>query len=152
MLTDVSFINCDLSKISFYQSATGGGYLKFENSTLPRTMEGSVIFDLILKDSKFPDLNLSLGKTIKALPKIENSLKIYNLKNKLFDKWTKEEIEQYKMKEHGPEEFIGPRYIWEKFPYKKENTNFIEDNTTGSIQKQQNQLLALLQSQDKSHG
>ena len=61
------------------------------------------------------------------------------------------------MKEYGPEEFVGPRYIWEKFPYKKETefgtpTIFIEDNTTGSIQKPTNTFLALLQNQSKFHG
>ena len=132
MLTNVSFVESDLSEMSFESCETGPGYLKFEDSTLPKTMEGSVIHNLILENSQFPDSNLTLGKTIKALPKIDNSLKIYNLKNRLFDKWTKEEIE--------------------KFPYKKENTNFIEDNTTGSIQKQQSQLLALLQTQNKSRG
>ncbi|UTC61860.1 hypothetical protein E4O05_10040 [Treponema sp. OMZ 787] len=157
MLTNVNFKNSDLSKINFEYCSTGGGYLKFENTILPRTMEGSVIFDLTLRNSKFPDLNLSLGKTIKALPRIKNSLKIYNLKNKLFDNWTKEEIEQFKMKKYGPNEFVGPRYIWEKFPYKKETefetpTIFIEDNTTDSIQKRQSQLLALLQTQNKSRG
>ncbi|QSH91123.1 hypothetical protein C5N99_00475 [Treponema medium] len=157
MLTRVNFTGGDLSNISFFSCMTGGGYLKFENTILPKTMEGSVIFDLTLKNSKFPDLNLSLGKTIKALPKIENSLKIYNLKNKLFDQWTKEDIEQFKMKKDGPKEFIGPRYIWEKFPYKKESeygtpTIFIEDNTTGSIQKPTNTFLALLQNQGRSRG
>jgi len=131
---------------------TSDGYIKFENTTLPKTMEMSVIHDLILENSKFPDLNLSLGKTIKALPKIDNSLKIYNLKNKLFDRWTKEEIEEFKLKKQGHEEFTGPRYIWEKFPYTKENTNFIENNTTGSIQKPTDTFLALLQSQGKSLG
>lgn len=136
---------------------TGDGYLKFENSTLPKTMEKSVINDLILKDSKFPDPKPTLGKTIKALPKIDNLLEIYNLKNGLFYKWTKEEIEQFKLKQYGPRKFIGRRYIWDKFPYKKETefgktTEFIPDNTTGSIQKIKDQYLALIQNQGRSRG
>ena len=79
------------------------------------------------------------------------------MQNNFLYKWTKEEIEQFEGKQYGPEEFVGPRSMWDKFLYKKETefgtpTIFIEDNTTGSIQKHTNTSLALLQNQGKSHG
>ena len=153
---DITFKNGNLSKMQ-YKATTGPVDLTFENTTLPTSMAHSVVSSLTLKNSILPEelKTLSLKKVIKRLPFVKKSLKIYNLQNNFLDKWTKEEIEN-EGKQYGPEEFIGPRNIWDKFLYLKETefgipTKFIEDNTTGSIQKSTDTFLALL-GKNNSHG
>ena len=155
---NITFKNSNLSKMQ-YKGTTGPVDLTFDNTTLPTSMESVTARALVVKNAILPEelKTLSLEEVIERLPFVKESLKIYNLQNNFLDKWPKEEIEQFEGKQYGPEEFVGPRSMWDKFLYKKESvygtpTMFIEDNTTGSIQKQQNQLLALLQNQDMSHG
>lgn len=155
---NITFKNSNLSKMQ-YKGTTGPVDLTFDNTTLPTSMESVTARALVVKNAILPEelKTLSLEEVIERLPFVKESLKIYNLQNNFLDKWPKEEIEQFEGKQYGPEEFVGPRSMWDKFLYKKESvygtpTMFIEDNTTGSIQKQQNQLLALLQNQGKSRG
>ena len=155
---NITFKNSNLSKMQ-YRGTTGPVDLTFNNTILPTSMESVTARALVLKNATLAEelKTLSLKKIIKRLPFVNESLKIYNLQNNFLDNFSKEEIEQFEGKEYGPEEFVGPRSMWDKFLYLKETefgtpTKFIEDNTTGSIQKQQSQLLALLQTQSKSRG
>ena len=154
---NIVFKNSNLSKMQ-YRGTTGPVDLTFDNTTLPTSMESVTTRTLVLKNAILPEelKTLSLGKVIKRLPFVNESLQIYNLQNNFLDNFSKEEIEKFERKKYGPEEFVGPRYIWDKFLYKKETefgtpTIFIEDNTTGSIQEPQATSLALL-GNSKAHG
>ena len=147
----------NLSKMQ-YKSTTGPVDLTFDNTTLPTNMAYSNVNNLILKNAILPEelKTVPLKKIIKRLPFINKSLKIYNLQNNFIDELDEDEIKKLKGKKFGPEEFVGPRSIWNKFLYLKETefgipTKFIEDNTTGSIQKTTDTLLALL-GNGKAHG
>ena len=155
---NIIFKGGNLSKMQ-YKGATGPVDLTFENTTLPADMENSMTNNLVLKNSILPEelKTLSLEKIVKRLPAIDNLLKIHNLQNNFLDKWPEKEIQELEGKQFGPKEFIGPRNIWDKFLYLKETefgtpTKFIEDNTTGSIQKSTDTFLALLQNQGKARG
>ena len=147
---DILFKNSNLSKMK-YIDTNGPVYLTFDNTTLPIDMADSGVSSLILKNTIFPEelKTIPLKKIIKKLPIIYNSLKIYNMQNKFLDNWSKEEIEELKDRPFGPQEFIGPKNIWDKFLYLKKTefgkpTKFIENNTMGSIQKPQDTFLATL--------
>ena len=118
MLTNVNFINCDLSKISFYKSETGGGHLKFENSTLPETMKQSAINHLILKNSRLPKNLDSVAYFSSSL----TSLRIYNEnKNDFFGSV---ETTIYGINGNPPEKYIGPIELWKNI--KDEGGNIVK--------------------------
>lgn len=177
-LENVTFKNCDLSKIEMNFIYAGNGTLKFEESTLPISMNNTVIGNLILKNSELPQelKNEKLSKMSRKVPVIENSLKIFNLK--LLDKWTKEKIKEFKVYEFAPPKYVGPQAVWDKLrwlydekigrddltPVKvhftnedltdtpEENINFTDENLISSINKNKDQYLALLkQRNDKVH-
>ena len=156
ILTRVNFQGGDLSKISFSSCMTGGGYLKFENTILPTNMGNSVVGTLILKNAKLPkELKETDPEDLPyRLPKIDDNLKIFNLE--LLNKWTEEDLSKLDKVRCPPKKYVGPRDIWDKlkllFLNGETETQFTNADLTGSIQKQQSQLLALLQAQNKSRG
>ena len=159
MLTNVNFINCNLSKISFYKSATGGGYLKFENSTLPTNMSGSAINKIILKNVTFPKEefinNYEFAELPYNVPHIKDSLEIYGeIKNSILKDATPEQLDSLVPQENMPKEYKGSEEIYNRLKkiFRGEAQNKDFGNYQGSIQKQQSQLLALLQTQNKSRG
>ena len=161
MLTNVNFINCTLSKISFHKSVTGGGYLKFENSTLPTNMSGSTINKIILKNVTFPreEFNSNPEYDFTDLPynvpHIKDSLEIYGeIKNSILKDATPEQLDSLVPQENMPPKYKGSEEIYNRLKkiFRGEAQNKDFGNYQGSIQKRQSQLLALLQTQNKSRG
>ena len=159
MLTNVKFINCDLSKINFHDSNTGGGYLKFEDSTLPTDMSSSVINKIILKNVTFPKEefinNYEFAELPYNLPAIENTLEIYGeIKDSILKDATPEQLESLVPQKNMPPKYKGSEEIYKRLKkiFRGEAQNKDFGNYQGSIQKQQSQLLALLQNQGKSRG
>ena len=159
MLTNVNFVNCNLSKISFYKSATGGGYLKFENSTLPTDMSGSAIDKITLKNVTFPKEefinNFTFARLPYKLPNIDDTLEIYGeIKDSILKDATPEQLESLVPQKNMPPKYKGSEEIYNRLKkiFRGEAQNKDFGNYQGSIQKQQNQLLALLQTQNKSRG
>ena len=117
---------------------------------------------------------------IKRLPAIKNELVVKNLKclESIFQGWTASEIELFTIQEERAPIYKGPKSTYQEIkrlyfnrennnntiyftdeqgnviegPYYEDTENNLHPKTTGSIQKQQSQLLALLQTQNKSRG
>ena len=160
-LANISFKDSDLSKIEI-RGASVQGDLKFENTILPKKMSDTVTDNLILKNVTFPKeeiLKEPFAKIPYIVPTIKNNLEIYGyVKNSPLEGKGSEELKKLKPQESMPENYTGPIEIYNKlkeYIYRGEaktingNTN---PNYHGSIQKQQSQLLALLQTQSKYHG
>ena len=154
---NIMFKGGNLSKMR-YRSTTGPVDLTFENTTLPTDMAYSNVNNLIIKNSTLPEelKEADLDSMPYRLPIIKNSLKIFKLK--LLDKWSIDDISQItnEGKKHPPKKYVGPKDIWDKlkllFLNGETETQFTNADLTGSIQKQQSRLLALLQTQSKYHG
>lgn len=160
-LANVNFKDSDLSKIEI-RGAQVQGNLKFENTTLPKKMSDTVIDNLILKDITFPKeeiLKEAFAKIPYIAPSILKNLEIHgNIKNSPLEGKESDELEELVPQKNMPENYTGSLEIYNKlkeYIYRGEaktingNTN---PNYHGSIQKQQSQLLALLQTQNKSRG
>ncbi|UTC65074.1 hypothetical protein E4O00_02520 [Treponema sp. OMZ 788] len=161
MLTNVSFINCDLSKISFHKSQTGEGYLKFEDSTLPTNMSGSAINKIILKNITFPkeefnnNTEYGFSDLPYNLPNIESTLEIYGeIKNSILDGATPEQLNSLVPQKNMPPKYKGSQEIYNRLKYIFSGESQIKDfgNYQGSIQKIKDQLLALIQNQGRARG
>ena len=155
---NIIFKNSNLSKMQ-YRGTTGPVDLTFNNTILPTDMLDSEVSTLILKNAILPEelKTASLRSMVNRIPDINNLIKIYNLQNRFFDKWTEEEMQQLTPYKTAPTKYTGPKDVWDKlkFLYRKTEqteTQFTNADLTGSIPKQQSQLLALLQTQNKSHG
>jgi len=160
MLTRVNFTGGDLSNISFFSCMTGGGYLKFEDSTLPTDMSGSAINKIILKNVTFPKEefinNFTFARLPYKLPNIDDTLEIYGeIKDSILKDATPEQLNSLVPRKNMPEKYKGSEEIYNRLKKifrgeaKTINGN-PNPNYHGSIQKQQSQLLALLQTQNKS--
>ena len=166
ILTNVNFKNCNLSKIRMEFITASLGTLTFENTTLPLSMMESVVGELILKNVSFPKNEFeSNGGTFEDLPYTIPAqlgvLTIYGkIKDSILENLTDEELETIKKDNKKPTKipgtYTGPKKIWDKLQFlfindKETELNFIDENTTGSIQKTQDTLLALL-GNSKAHG
>ena len=153
---NITFKNSNLSKMR-YEGTTGPVDLTFDNTILPMDMLESGVNTLILKNAKLPE---ELKETDPEdlpyrLPNINNNLKIFNLE--LLNKWTEADLSTLDKVKHAPEKYVGPKNVWDKLKHlyretEQTETQFTNEDLTGSIQKQQSQLLALLQTQNKSRG
>lgn len=155
MLTRVNFTGGDLSNISFFSCMTGGGYLKFEDSTLPTDMSGSAINKIILKNVTFPKEefinNFTFARLPYKLPNIDDTLEIYGeIKDSILKDATPEQLNSLVPQKNMPKEYKGSEEIYNRLKkIFKGEAQIINGNPNpnyhGSIQKQQSQLLALLQ-------
>ncbi len=159
VLTNVNFIESDLSKISFAGCITGSGYIKFKNSILPMDMSNAVVNNVILENVTFPKEefinNYEFAELPYNLPAIENTLEIYGeIKDSILKNATPEQLESLVPQKNMPPKYKGSEEIYKRLKkiFRGEAQNKDFGNYQGSIQKQQSQLLALLQTQNKSRG
>ena len=160
MLANVTFKDSDLSQISIKAQIQGD--LKFENTTLPKKMSKTVTDNLILKNVTIPKeeiLKEPFAKIPYIVPAIKNNLEIYGyVKNSPLEGKGSEVLNTLVPQENMPENYTGSLEIYnklKKYIYRGEAktiNGMPNPNCHGSIQKQQSQLLALLQTQNKSRG
>lgn len=159
-LANVSFKDSDLSQISIKAQIQGD--LKFENTTLPKKMSQTVTGNLILKNVTIPKeeiLKEPFAKITYIVPTIKNNLEIHGyIKNSPLEGKGTEVLNTLVPQENMPENYIGSLEIYnklKKYIYRGEAktiNGMPNQNYHGFIQKQQSQLLALLQNQGKSRG
>jgi len=160
-LANVSFKDSDLSKIEINRAQIQGD-LKFENTTLPKDMSHTVTDNLILKNVTIPKeeiLKEPFAKIPYIVPTINNGLEIHGeIKNSPLEGKNPEQLEELVPQENMPENYTGSLEIYNKlkeYIYRGEAktiNGMPNPNYHGSIQKQQSQLLALLQTQSKYRG
>ena len=125
-------------------------------------MSDTVTDNLILKNVTFPKeeiLKEPFAKIPYIVPNINNNLKIYgDIKNSPLKGKNPEQLEELVPQKNMPENYTGSLEIYnklKKYIYRGEAKTINGNpnpNYHGSIQKQQSQLLALLQTQNKSRG
>lgn len=160
---NIIFKNSNLSKMQ-YRGTTGPVNVTFDNTILPTDMISSGVNTLILKNVTFPkeEFNNNLEYDFTDLPyntpHITDSLEIYGeIRDSILKDATPEQLNSLVPQKNMPKEYKGSEEIYNRLKkiFKGEaktingNTN---PNYHGSIQKQQDQLLALLQTQNKSRG
>ena len=159
---NIIFKNCNLSRMQ-YRGTTGPVDLTFDNTTLPYNMVHSGVNTLILKNVTFPKEQFESGQEYEFIdipynvPNINDSLEIHGkIKNNPLEGKASDELEELIPQKNMPENYTGSLEIYnklKKYIYRGE-AKIINGNPNyhGSIQKQQSQLLALLQIQNKSRG
>ena len=159
-LASVNFKDSNLSKIEI-RGAQIQGDLKFENTTLPKSMAGSTTDNLILKNITLPKEQFGSGEEYEFddltynVPNIKHNLEIYGkIKNSILDGATDEQLDSLVPQKNMPPKYKGSEEIYNRLKkiFRGEAQNKDFGNYQGSIQKRQSQLLALLQTQSKSCG
>ena len=164
-LDNITFKDSDFSKV-IMKSVNSHGYLKFEDTTLPQGMGNTTSDNIVLKNVTFSKEEFENIGTFEDLPyitpEIRENLTIYGeIKSSPLKSLTQEQIEKLKKDQQKPNKmptnYTGPIEIYNRLIYiYKGEAKTINGNTNpnyqGSIQKQQSQLLALLQAQNKSRG
>ena len=158
ILTNVKFENSNLSKIYMEAINASLGKFEFENSTLPQHMTRSTVGELILKDVTFPKEEFEKSYKFEdlpyAIPHQLGILTIYGkIQNSMLENITDEELEKIKKDTMKPTKipgtYTGTKQIWDKLQFlfikdKQTELHFINESTTGAIQKPQDTFLALL--------
>lgn len=160
---NIVFKNSNLSKMQ-YRGTTGPVDVTFDNTILPTDMISSGVNTLILKNVTFPKEEFNNQPEFDFtdlpynVPHIKDSLEIYGeIKDSILKDATPEQLNSLVPQKNMPEKYKGSEEIYNRLKkiFRGEaktingNTN---PNYHGSIQKQQDQLLALLQTQNKSRG
>ena len=164
MLTNVNFKEGNLSKIPFNNVLTGNGYIKFEDSILPKSMAKSVLTKLILNNVTFPKQEimeyikdedtgeLLINALNNIVPRGAN-LEIYGyVKDSPLKDLTTEQLDLLKQGRNinMPSSYKGPQDIYDRlktYIYKGESKKTEFGNFTSSLNKkpQSPVFLALLQ-------
>ncbi|UTC65128.1 hypothetical protein E4O00_02875 [Treponema sp. OMZ 788] len=157
---NIIFKNSNLSKMQ-YRGTRGPVNVTFDNTILPTDMISSGVNTLILKNVAFPkeEFNNNLEYDFTDLPyntpHITDSLEIYGeIKDSILKDATPEQLNSLVPQKNMPEKYKGSEEIYNRLKkiFRGEAQNKDFGNYQGSIQKQQSQLLALLQTQNKSRG
>ena len=158
---NIVFKNSNLSKMQ-YRGTTGPVDVTFDNTILPTDMISSGVNTLILKNVTFPKEefinNYELAELPYNLPHIKDSLEIYSeIKDSILKDATPEQLNSLVPRKNMPEKYKGSEEIYNRLKkIFRGEAQIINGNPNpnyhGSIQKQQSQLLALLQTQNKSRG
>lgn len=155
---NIIFKGGNLSKMQ-YIATTGPVNLTFDNTTLPYNMTHSGVNTIMLKDVTFPKEefinNFTFARLPYKLPNIDDTLEIYGeIKNSILKNATPEQLESLVPQKNMPPKYKGSEEIYNRLKkiFRGEAQNKDFGNYQGSIQKQQSQLLALLQNQGKSRG
>ena len=158
---NIIFKDSNLSKIDMKGVHGGTANITFEKTVLPRTMK-SFIANITLKNVTFPKEEFYKIGTFEDLPYIVPNVGILTIYGEIKDSplkdLTQEQLKKLKEDEYRPNKmpnlYKGSQEIYDrlKYIYKGESNTIEFINLQGSIQKQQSQLLALLQTQNKSRG
>ena len=161
MLTNVNFKEGNLSEIPFNSVLTGNGYIKFEDSILPKSMARSVLTKLILNNVTFPKQEIMeyinkdpAGITnLNAIVPCVGNLEIYGyVKDSPLEGLTTEQLDLLKQVKdiNMPSSYKGPQDIYDRlktYIYEGEAVKTEFGNFSASLNKkpQSPVLLALLQ-------
>ena len=158
---NIIFKNSNLSKMQ-YRGTRGPVNVTFDNTILPTDMISSGINTLILKNVTFPKEefinNYEFGELPYNLPHLTDSLEIYGeIENSILKDATPEQLDSLVPQKNMPKEYKGSEEIYKRLKkIFRGEAKIINGNPNpnyhGSIQKQQSQLLALLQIKNKSRG
>ena len=161
ILVNITFSNSNLANVKFESVTAGVGYIKFIDTTLPQSMHGTNIGELILKNVTFPKEefinNFTFARLPYKLPNIDGTLEIYGeIKDSILKDATPEQLESLVPQKNMPEKYKGSEEIYNRLKKifrgeaKTINGN-PNPNYHGSIQKHTNTSLALL-GNSKAHG
>ena len=158
---NIVFKDSNLSKIDMKGVHGGTANITFEKTVLPRTMK-SFIANITLKNVTFPKEEFNKIGTFEDLPYIAPHVGILTIYGEIKDSplkdLTQEQLKKLKEDEYipnkMPNQYKGPQEIYERLKYIYRGESHTKEfvNLQGSIQKQQSQLLALLQTQSKYRG
>ena len=131
---NITFKNCNLSKIKFESIVGGTANVIFEeNTTLPLYMYETSFKNLTLKKvtipKEFSDILQGMGN---RSPQVRETLKVYDLKGNFFNISEDNIMDNAQAQKYAPKKYVGPENIWNKLKllYLKKSENGKPTKTT----------------------